>query len=133
MPFANTDYWQESVYHGMLSGAANNLLFWDPVAPHAPGVLPPNSTTPRDLDAMETLLADLERQAGGSPLAKPLTTEPLDYKADTMVSAARTASGKVVARVTFAEGVHSAKVQIEGKTYTATRPPGKVGTWVEVR
>ena len=131
VPWANTDYWQESIYHTMLSGGCNNVLFWNPRARVGAGSPPPHGTSgPADADAMNAAMAELERQAGNEPLVRPLTTAAADYAAGALVSAARTRSGRKVARITFREGVETASVEIEGRTYRAARPRGQVGTWV---
>jgi hypothetical protein len=131
VPWVNTDYWRESVYHALLSGGTADVLFWNPMAPARAGQKPPpGSSTYADAELMDAVLADLEQQAGGSPLAKPLTTAAADYKAQVLVSAARTAAGRTVARVTFADGVNAARVEVDGRTYDVSRPAGKVGAWI---
>jgi hypothetical protein len=134
VPWAGTDYWQENVYHALLSSAGNNVLFWNPYPPRE--IRPPgpvrDGATPEDEQAMDDAMAGLAGQARGSPLAAPLLTENVDFRTNVLVSAARTRAGRVVARVTFAPGTNSADVKIGDASYHVTRPKGKVGAWVEV-
>lgn len=112
----------------MLSGAANNALFWNP---HPPRNVRASGTAHRgaaaeDDRAMEDALAGLAAQARGNPLATPLLTENIDYRANVLVGASRTQAGRVVARVTFAPGTDSADVKIGDLPCHAVRLPGQV-------
>ncbi len=129
VPWANTDYWQENIFHALLSGAANNALFWNPHPPRnvrASGAAHRGAAAEDDR-AMEDALAGLAAQARGNPLATPLLTENIDYRANVLVSASRTQAGRVVARVTFAPGTDSADVKIGDLPCHAVRLPGQVG------
>jgi hypothetical protein len=132
--WVNTGYWQENVYHAMLSSAGNDILFWNPHPPREtkPVGAAQRGATAEDEQAMEDALAGLDAQARGSPLAAPLFTENVDYRATVLVSASRTQAGRLVARVTFAPGADSADVKIGETPYHVTRPDGKVGAWVDV-
>jgi hypothetical protein len=134
IPWANTDYWQENVYHAMLSSAGNNLLMFNPHPPreNGPAGAAREGSSPEDEQALEDALATLDSQAHGSPLATALCTENIDYRASVLVSAARTQAGHVVARVTFAPGTDSAEVKIAEAVYHAVRPQGGVGAWIQV-
>lgn len=131
--WANTDYWQESVYHTLLSAGANNVLYFDPRGHRDIFTKPPpGSVSPEDDQALEDVLADIEQRAHAHPFAKALNTELMAYTDKVLASAAVTDDGHTVARVTFAPGVEAADVKIGSSTIHAVCPAGKVGVWVDV-
>jgi hypothetical protein len=129
IPWVNTDYYQENLYHLMLSGASNNLLYFNP------------RTTPFDMlakpaaddVAVDAALTELERQAHGQALKKALLTDAVEYTVKCLASAAVTDDDRTVARVSFAPNVDEADVTIAGKTMHVKCPAGQVGVWVEVK
>jgi hypothetical protein len=126
--WANTDYWQEMLFQAMLSGASNNVLFFNANQPSPDLFAKPQP----DDEAMNAALAELEEQTRGHRLVKAIVTDLVPYTAPFIASVARTDDGRIIARVSFAKGVNAADLKIDGKTIHVVCPEGKTGTWVEV-
>ncbi|MDB5296325.1 MAG: hypothetical protein JWO31_2308, partial [Phycisphaerales bacterium] len=133
--WGRTPYWEEGVVHTLLGGGADNLLFFNPADKL---VRPPDDPTqggarPADNDALEALMADLERQAGGHRVVAPLpAAAPVAWDASFVVSSARLADGSTLSRVTFAERAGHADLRVGDQTVRVQRPAGQVGAWVRV-
>jgi len=133
-PYGNTDYWQESLYHALLSGGTTNVFYFNPRPDHQDIFAKPKPGVPtlEDDQAVDAALAEIEQQAHGHVFSKPLFTQPVAYTDQALVSAAKTDEGRMVARVSFAAGVEAADVKIAGQTIHVMRPAGRVGAWVNV-
>jgi hypothetical protein len=128
IPWANTDYWQENFFQTMLSGASNDVLFFNAAQP----LRDVFAQAPADDQAMNSALAELEKQTRGHRLVKVILTDLPVFTAPFVAGAAKTDDGRIVARVSFAPGVDAADIKIEGKPFHVVCPTGKTGTWVEV-
>lgn len=132
--WGRTDYWDEGAFHVMLSGGTDNLLYFNPKdLRQRPGDPTSGAAQPADDDAMEAVLADAERQAGGHRIVAPLSTAPVAWDAPFVVSSARLADGSTLARVTFSERAVSADLTVGGRAVRVHRPAGKVGAWLRVQ
>ena len=119
-PLANTPYWNELVYHAMLSGGCTSCLFWDP------------KPQPTDLMTMNDLLTEFQKQTNNSQTLKPLTSDAIPFNASTIVSGVQCADGRQIFRITVMPGVTSATVKVPGETIarTVSIPAGQAGVWV---
>lgn len=132
--WGNTEWWDEGVYHALLGGGTDNLLFWNPITPKRTPFdpPPPNSSTPADADAIEAVLADFERQARGQRPVATAIPERVAWDAGFVLSAARLTDGSALGRVTFAEDVEQAVFRWGDRTMTVDRPAGRRGAWVRL-
>jgi hypothetical protein len=132
--WGGTDYWQEGMYHALLSGGTTNLLYWNP-----PSRLPPphnqsdtENAVPADDDATEAVMAEVERAAGGQLIVAAVATDQSPWDPPFIASAARLADGATLARVTFAEKTTEASITVGGRQVRVAKPPGKLGAWVRM-
>jgi hypothetical protein len=119
---AGTPYWDELIYHSMLSGGCVNCLFWDPNPPAA------------DVKAMNDVLAALQSQTNNSKSLKPLTTDPVPYNATTILSGAQCDDGHRLFRITVMPGATSVTFTLpsEKTPRTIAVPSGQAGVWLSL-
>jgi hypothetical protein len=119
-PLAGTPYWEEMIYHAMLSGGCVDCLFWDPSAP------------PADVMAMNQVLATLQARTHGSASLKPLTTDAIPFNTPVIVSGAACDDGRRLFRVTVMPTATSATFKLPGDSSarTISIPAGQAGVWL---
>lgn len=132
--FGGGDMYEEAVAHILLSGGTDNLLFYNPAPPAdlPPGVRLPRFATTADADALNALLADMQKQAGGKRIVAPVVVDPIRYETKFVLSAARLEDGSTLCRITFAENEGVAQLRIGGHLVRVDRPVGKMGVWMRI-
>jgi len=132
--FGGGDMYEEAVWHILLSGGTDNLLYFNPVQPPdvPPGVKLPHFATAADADALNALLSAMQKQAGEQRIAAPVTVDPVRYDAPFLLSAARLQDGSTLCRVTFAENTGAASIRVGGEVVRLERPNGKLGVWLRI-
>ena len=133
MVWGNTDYWQEGMYHIMLSGGTSNLIYWNPT--DIVQIIDDKKVTGRDLKDdgyLEAVMADIQKAAGDQQIVAPATLAATPWDAKFVISAAKLADGSVLARVTFAEDQDAAGLKVGDKVLRVERPAGKLGAWVRL-
>jgi hypothetical protein len=130
-PLNGTDWWQEHTYHVALNAGTDNLLFFNP---GRNGLGPPSQSYTRssDNEAMNDVMAELQKQAGGKRFVRSAFSGAVPWDVKVLLSAVLLEDGSTLARVSFSDGVDSAEVTVAGVPLKLTRPPGKLGTWVMI-
>ena len=121
---ANSPYWDELLYHVMLSTGSTDLNLWDA----------DTSNTQNDCATADSDLATIAGQAGNSPTLTPLTLNAVPYGSAVLVSAARCSNGWLVARVTVAATQPTTKpvsITLPGDSSptSVNIPGGECGAW----
>ncbi len=132
--FGGGDIYDETVFHLLLSGGTDNLLYYNPPPPRdiPPGVKVPRFATPADAEALNTILSDVRRQAGGKRIVAPVSIEPVRFDARFVVSAARLEDGSTLCRITFAEQEGVAQIRVAAQVVKVDRPIGRTGVWLRI-
>jgi hypothetical protein len=130
--WGETPYWDEAVFHAMLSAGTNNVFFFNPPNKSAVTTQPAHGALERDNETMESVMAEVERAARGSPIVAALAVEPVNWTASSVISAARLADGSTLVRVTFSEHAAEAEFKLGGKEMKVERHPGRTGAWVRM-
>lgn len=132
--YGGGDMFEEVVAHLMLSGGTTNLLYFNPAPPKdiPPGAKVPKFATQADAEAMNSVLREIRREAGGKRIVAPVSIEPVRYDARFVLSAARLEDGSTLCRVTFAETEGVAQLRIGGEVIRVERPLGRNGVWMRI-
>ncbi|QOV88965.1 hypothetical protein [Humisphaera borealis] len=132
--FGGGDMYEEAVTHIMLSGGTTNVFFFNPLQPKEipPGAKVPRFSTPADAEALNSLMREVRREAGGKRIVAPVSVDPVRYDARFVVSAARLEDGSTLCRITFAETEGTAQIRVGGEVVKVDRPLGRTGVWMRI-
>jgi hypothetical protein len=114
IPWGGNDWWQEGIMHALLSSGRTNALWYNPVI--GGGGSPPFATRD-DERKMYEVMQHLYDACGGVALTSALTTGLVAYSSGFFVSAALTAGGRLIGRVTFQEGTTEAAFSLFGRSF----------------
>ena len=132
--FGGGDMYEETVAHIMLSGGTNNVLYFNPTPPKdiPPGAKVPRFATPADAEAINSILREIRREAGGKRIVAPVAMDAARYDARFVISAARLEDGSTLCRITFAETEGTAQIRVGGEVVKVDRPLGRAGVWLRI-
>lgn len=125
----DTDYYQELLYHLLLTCGTTNFLYFNP-----PTDALSTAKGAGDDGVMSDLLAEYQWLARSATSVRPLTKTTVLFDASALVSGALCvgpAGHWRVYRITFAPGVDSADLTLpdELQARTFVRPAGAIGLW----
>ena len=122
---ANSPYYDEMIYHVMLSSGSVNLDLWDADTDH----------TQDDCSALDADLAAVAQMANNEPALTPLSTDTVPYTSPVLVSGAQCPSGRQLFRITvpaISTQAQTVNVVLPGDTATTavTVPANAAGQWL---
>ena len=119
---ANSPYWDEQVFHVLMSAGSTNCLLWNP------------NQTPDDTTALNDDLAELQKKCGNADTITPLGHDAVPYGSPVMASGVKAGARRVwrVSVATVSPKKQIVKVKLPGTTAVSsiTIPAGAAGTWV---